>query len=223
MNYHALAIDGPAGAGKSTVAKLLAKKLGYIYIDTGAMYRAVTLKALELEVDIDDPQAFGFLKETDMAFNDGILYVNGEDVSLKIRSNAISNNVSIVASHIPVRNQLVVIQQQIAARANVVMDGRDIGTVVLPNADLKIFLTATVEERARRRHNENLSLGIKSDINLLIQEIERRDRIDSTRSYNPLRQAEDAVYLDTTNLDINQVTEKIYDMFIKAIGRKRNN
>ena len=124
---------------------------------------------------------------------------------------------------LPVRNQLVVIQQQIAARANVVMDGRDIGTVVLPNADLKIFLTATVEERARRRHNENLSLGIKSDINLLIQEIERRDRIDSTRSYNPLRQAEDAVYLDTTNLDINQVTEKIYDMFIKAIGRKRNN
>ncbi|MDD4184656.1 MAG: (d)CMP kinase, partial [Candidatus Izemoplasmatales bacterium] len=130
---------------------------------------------------------------------------------------------SVVAMHIPVRNQLVEIQQQIANDTNVVMDGRDIGTVVLPNADLKIFMTASVEERARRRHEENLSLGIESDLKRLIKEIERRDRIDSSRNYNPLRQAEDAIYLDTSNLDINQVANTIYDMFIKAIGIMRRN
>lgn len=222
MNYHALAIDGPAGAGKSTVAKLVAEKLGYVYVDTGAMYRATTLKALELRIDIDDPEAFGFLKDTDIAFVDGVLLVDGVDVTTKIRSNLVSNNVSVVASHIPVRNQLVAIQQGIAAKADVVMDGRDIGTVVLPDADLKIFMTASVNERARRRHEENLSLGIESDLNKLIREIERRDRIDSSRSYNPLRQAEDAIFLDTSNLDINQVANTIYDMFIKEIGTKRS-
>ncbi|MFA5466878.1 MAG: (d)CMP kinase [Candidatus Izemoplasmatales bacterium] len=223
MKYHALAIDGPAGAGKSTVAKLLAKKLGYVYIDTGAMYRATTLKALEKHIDLDDPDAFGFLKDTKMVFHDGVLFMDDEDVTKKIRSNAVSNNVSVVAMHIPVRNQLVEIQQQIAKDTNVVMDGRDIGTVVLPNADLKIFMTASVEERARRRHEENQSLGIESDLKRLIKEIERRDRIDSSRNYNPLRQAEDAIYLDTSNLDINQVANTIYDMFIKAIGIMRRN
>lgn len=222
MKHHALAIDGPAGAGKSTVAKMLAKRLGYTYIDTGAMYRATTLKALKLKIDLEDPEAFRFLDETTMEFRDGVLYMDGEDVTNKIRANAVSNNVSVVASHIPVRNRLVELQQKIARGANVVMDGRDIGTVVLPAADLKIFMTATVEERARRRHEENLMLGIDSDLNRLIREIERRDRIDSSRSYNPLKQAEDAVYLDTSHLDIKAVAQTIYDMFIKAIDTKRS-
>lgn len=215
MKRHALAIDGPAGAGKSTVAKMLAERLGYVYIDTGAMYRAATYKALKLKVELNDPEAFGFLQDTDMTFVDSVLYLDGENVGASIRSAAVTSSVSIVASHIKVRNQLVSIQQQIARDADVVMDGRDIGTVVLPDADLKIYMTATVEERARRRHEENLANGRESDLLKIQKDIERRDRIDSTRIYNPLKQAEDAVYLDTSHLDIKAVADTIYDMFTK--------
>jgi len=222
MKYNALAIDGPAGAGKSTVAKLVAKRLGYVYIDTGAMYRATTLKALRLKVDLEDPNQFGFLERTTMRFRDGILYMDGEDIMKEIRSNQVSNNVSVVSSHIPVRNQLVSLQQEIARHDNVVMDGRDIGTVVLPDADLKIYMTASVEERARRRHEENLSLGIESDYETLKQEIIWRDKYDSSRSYNPLKQAKDAIYLDTSDHDINAVADMIYTMFIKVISAKRS-
>ncbi|MGD9909950.1 MAG: (d)CMP kinase [Candidatus Izemoplasmatales bacterium] len=220
MNYHALAIDGPAGAGKSSVAKIVAQRLNYIYIDTGAMYRATTLKALKLGIDINDPLQFDFLDHTEMTFVNGVLYMDHLDVTLDIRSNDVSNNVSVVASHIPVRNKLVSIQQKISKNANVVMDGRDIGTVVLPHADLKIFMSATVEERARRRYEENIALGIKSNYEKLIQEIKRRDKIDSSRSYNPLRQAEDAIYLDTSNLNLEEVSEKIYKMFIDTLQTK---
>ncbi|HRX91943.1 MAG TPA: (d)CMP kinase [Candidatus Izemoplasmatales bacterium] len=220
MIYHALAIDGPAGAGKSTVAKLLAKRLGYTYVDTGAMYRATTLKALDMGIDIEDADKFGFLDDTLMEFKGDELYVDGKNVTREIRSNRVSNNVSVVSSHIPVRNRLVKIQQDIATRDNVVMDGRDIGTVVLPNADLKIYMTATVAERARRRHEENLANKMPSDYETLKKEIEWRDAYDSTRSYNPLRQAEDAVYLDTSEKDINQVANLIYDMFNEAINRQ---
>jgi cytidylate kinase len=222
MNHHALAIDGPAGAGKSTVAKLLAAKLGYTYIDTGAMYRATTWKALKLKVDLDDPEAFSFLDSTKMCFKDGILFLDDEDISLKIRTNLISNNVSLVSSHLPVRNKLVALQQKIAASADVVMDGRDIGTIVLPNADLKIFMTATVEERARRRYEENLATGIESDYQKILKDIEKRDKYDSTRLYNPLRQAPDAIYFDTSNLDIKAVTDTIYNQFITIINAKRS-
>lgn len=215
MKRHALAIDGPAGAGKSTVAKLLAERLGYVYIDTGAMYRAATYKALRLHVELSDPDAFGFLADTTMDFRDGILFLDGENVGQSIRSAAVTASVSVVASHIPVRNQLVALQQRIARDADVVMDGRDIGTVVLPDADLKIFMTATVEERARRRHEENLANGRESDVLKIQKDIERRDRIDSSRAYNPLRQAEDAVFLDTSNLDIIAVADRIYDMFTR--------
>ncbi|HAQ57111.1 MAG TPA: (d)CMP kinase [Acholeplasmatales bacterium] len=215
MKRHALAIDGPAGAGKSTVAKMLAERLGYVYIDTGAMYRAATYKALKLRIDLNDPDGFGFLADTDMTFVDSILYLDGENVGQSIRSAAVTTSVSIVASHIQVRNQLVAIQQEIARNADVVMDGRDIGTVVLPDADLKIYMTATVEERARRRHEENLANGRDSDLLKIQKDIERRDRIDSTRIYNPLKQAEDAVYLDTSHLDIKAVADTIYVMFTK--------
>ena len=222
MNHHALAIDGPAGAGKSTVAKLLARKLGYTYIDTGAMYRATTYKALRLKVDLNDPEAFGFLDTTEMTFSNGLLWMDGENVAEKIRTHVVSNNVSVVASHVPVRNKLVALQQKIARTADVVMDGRDIGTVVLPDADLKIFMTATVEERARRRYEEEIANGFESDYQKILKDIERRDRIDSSRSYNPLRQAPDAVYLDTSNLDIEQVSEQIYHQFMKIIDAKRS-
>lgn len=221
MKTFAIAIDGPAGAGKSSVARLLAQRLGYIYIDTGAMYRATTYKAIRLKTDLSDPASFAFLDETEMHFIDGVLFMDGADMSKPIRTNQVSNNVSVVASHVPVRNKLVAIQQRIASGNNVVMDGRDIGAIVLPEADLKIFMTATVEERARRRYEENLRLGIESDYAKLIHEIERRDKIDSSRSYNPLKQAEDAIALDTSKLDIDQVAETIYQMFINKIQDKR--
>ncbi|MDP2425772.1 MAG: (d)CMP kinase [Candidatus Izemoplasmatales bacterium] len=220
MKYYALAIDGPAGAGKSTVAKMLAARLHYTYIDTGAMYRATTYKALKLKVDITNPDSFQFLEDTEMTFVDGVLFMDGLDVTQKIRTNQVSNNVSIVASHIPVRNKLVEIQQSISHTTNVVMDGRDIGTVVLPHADLKIYMTATVEERARRRHEENLSIGIESNYESLMKEIQRRDKIDSSRAYNPLKQAQDAIYLDTSSLDIEEVADKIYLLFQLIIDRK---
>ncbi len=222
MKYNALAIDGPAGAGKSTVAKLVAKRLGYTYIDTGAMYRATTLKALNLKVDLNDPEQFAFLNDTTMEFHDGALFMDNQDVMKQIRSNQVSSNVSVVSSHVPVRNKLVSLQQAIASSTNVVMDGRDIGTIVLPNADLKIYMTASVDERARRRHEENISLGIPSDYNRLIKDIERRDKFDSSRSYNPLKQAEDAIYLDTSDNDINAVANLIYEMFIKVLSTKRS-
>ena len=222
MRYYALAIDGPAGAGKSSVAKMLAAKLKYTYIDTGAMYRAITYKALELKIDISNPNEFDFIDKTIMEFKNDILYLDGEDVTFKIRSNDVSNNVSVVASHIPVRNKLVFLQQKIALDRNVVMDGRDIGTVVLPNADLKIYMSASVEERARRRFEENVSLGIDTDYQKLIIEIKRRDKIDSSRSYNPLKQANDAIFLDTSHLDIHEVANKIYEMFLNEIHTKRS-
>jgi CMP/dCMP kinase len=220
LKNYALAIDGPAGAGKSTIAKMLASRLGYTYIDTGAMYRATTYKALKLKIDLNNPDQFAFLNETKMEFIAGVLFLDGIDVTQKIRTNQVSNNVSVVASHIPVRNKLVEIQQTIALNTNVVMDGRDIGTVVLPHADLKIYMTASVEERARRRHEENLGIGVESDYEKLIKEIERRDRIDSSRAYNPLKQAEDAIYLDTSDLDIKAVTDKIFQLFTDIINRK---
>jgi len=220
MKTFALAIDGPAGAGKSSVAKMVANMLGYVYIDTGAMYRATTYKALKLNVNLDDPNAFSFLDETEMVFVNGVLFMDGLETTALIRSNEVSNNVSVVASHIPVRNKLVEIQQMIAKGVNVVMDGRDIGTVVLPNADLKIYMTASVQERARRRHEENLSIGIQSNYNKLIDEIQRRDKIDSSRSYNPLRQAEDSIYLDTSNMDIKEVANKIYQMFQEILEQR---
>ena len=222
MTHYALAIDGPAGAGKSSVAKMLAKRLGYIYIDTGAMYRATTHKALRLRKNIEDPQAFIFLDETTMTFKNGKLYMDGQRMVEKIRSNEVSNNVSIVASHIPVRNKLVELQQRMAENHDVVMDGRDIGTVVLPDADLKIFLTASVEERAKRRYQENVSMGIKSDLEQMKKEIARRDSIDSSRKYNPLKKAEDAIYLDTSNLDMDSVASTIYDLFINVINTKES-
>ena len=219
MSYHALAIDGPAGAGKSTIAKLLAKKLNYTYIDTGAMYRATTYKALNLGIDLSDPDSFTFLDDTEFIFVDGELFMDGKNMTKLNRTKEVSDNVSLVASHIPVRNQLVSLQQEIAENNHVVMDGRDIGTVVLTHAQLKVFLTASVKVRAQRRYDEIKRTGRKITIEDIEQEIIKRDEYDSTRLYNPLKKAEDAIEIDTSDKDIIEVVDLLYKKYTKIVNK----
>lgn len=209
-----IAIDGPAGAGKSTVAKKLAEELGYLYIDTGAMYRAVALAAMENKVAFDDAE-----KLTELAGSVGIdlkvengsykVYLDGRDVSEAIRLPEVGAAASPVSAVGGVREHLVRKQQQLAEKNRVIMDGRDIGTVVLPNADLKVFLTASVEVRAKRRFDELTAKGIACDLSKVQADIAERDYRDSHREVSPLRQAADAVLLNTDNLSIEQVTAKI--------------
>jgi CMP/dCMP kinase len=210
----AIAIDGPAAAGKSTVAKIVASKLSYIYIDTGAMYRAITLKALENSVDVHDENSLEvLLKSTDIKLiqqEDGQrVLLDGRDVTTEIRSKEVTNNVSYVSQHPKVRVDMVNRQQKLAELRGVVMDGRDIGTKVIPDAEVKIFLVASVEERAKRRHTENLNKGFPSDLEELKKDIEKRDLIDSQRDASPLVKAEDAIEIDTTSLTIEEVAEGI--------------
>lgn len=209
-----IAIDGPASAGKSTVAKILAKKNGYIYCDTGAMYRALTLAAINNKIDMDSEEALmSLLNQLSISFTqekDGQhVHLNDKDVTNEIRSNDVTNSVSKVSAYKTIREEMVIRQQKFADSSSIVMDGRDIGTVVLPNADLKIFLVASVTERAERRYKENLSKGIESDFEKLKQEIADRDHYDSTRKNSPLVQAEDAILVDTSGLTIDEVVEKI--------------
>jgi cytidylate kinase len=211
MNVVQIAIDGPAGAGKSTIAKRLAEQLDFTYIDTGAMYRGITLKAKMLSIPYEDEKRFDFVTKTVFAFDHGKLIMDGKDVSTEIRTNEISNNVSLVSSYHFVREQLVLVQQKMALAQNVVMDGRDIGYHVLPNATHKFFLTASIEERAIRRYYDNKKRGIKSNIEKLKEEIARRDYLDTTREHSPLRPADDAIIIDTSHLSIDQVIATITD------------
>lgn len=209
-----IAIDGPASAGKSTIAKLVAKKLGYVYCDTGAMYRTVTLMALRNGVAPDDAkQVTALLPKLEFKFvptADGqLVYMNGEDVSLAIRQEDVTNNASAVSAIPAVREDLTRRQREIAAEGNIVMDGRDIGTTVLPNAELKVFMIASVAERARRRFLDNQSKGIDVSIETLEEEIATRDHKDSTRKTSPLRQADDAILIDTTKMTIDEVVNQI--------------
>ncbi|RRG07168.1 MAG: (d)CMP kinase [Lactobacillus sp.] len=209
-----IAIDGPASAGKSTVAKLVAKQLHYTYCDTGAMYRALTLAAMQKQIDLhDEPAVLAVLAEITISFKPGKpeqqVFVNEQEVTQAIRQPDVTNNVSTVAALGGVRQQLVQHQQKIAAAGGIVMDGRDIGTAVLPNAAVKIFLVASVAERAQRRYAENIRKGIDTPLAVLQQEIEVRDKKDSTRAVSPLTQAKDAVLVDTTALSIEQVVAKI--------------
>jgi CMP/dCMP kinase len=209
-----IAIDGPAGAGKSTIAKIVAEKLTFTYIDTGAMYRAVTYKALQNKVAFHDGQALeAMLKDTTIDLkpseNGQLVFVDGIDVSAPIRSNEVTSNVSEVAAHANIREILVAMQKQLADAGAIVMDGRDIGTHVLKEAELKVFMSATVEERARRRQLDNERRGIASTIESLMEDIARRDKYDSEREASPLVQAEDAIYLDTTNLTIDEAANEI--------------
>ena len=204
-----IAIDGPAASGKSTVATIVANKLGYTHIDTGSMYRAITLVALEQEIDINDESNFGFVKDLTFAFIDDRLHMNGRDVSKDIRKHNVSNNVSLVSSYISVRKECVKFQRTIAEREDTVMDGRDIGTVVLPDADFKFFLVASIEKRARRRYEDNLKRGIQSDIEIIKEKIAARDHFDSNRKHSPLKPADDAFIIDTSDLTIEQVVALI--------------
>lgn len=211
-----IAIDGPSGAGKSTVAKLLAEKLGFEYLDTGAMYRACTIKALELGIELENEENYKFLEDTVIEFRNHVIFLDGKDVSKEIRSIEVTKNVSLVCSFKYVREKMVELQRKIGETQNIIMDGRDIGTVVLPNANLKVYLDATSLVRGKRRLAERIAAGME-DIGLeeTIKEIELRDYKDSHRENSPLCKAEDAVYLDTSDLSVSQVVDAITILVLK--------
>ncbi|RIW33168.1 (d)CMP kinase [Bacillus salacetis] len=218
-----IAIDGPAAAGKSTVAKIVAEKLSYVYIDTGAMYRSITYKAIENGVDLNDEENLHeLLLETKIELAPGsdgqLVYVDGREVTGEIRQNEVTNSVSIAAKHRLVREEMVKRQQELANEGGVVMDGRDIGTHVIPDAEVKVFLLASVDERAKRRHSENKKKNIPSDLEKLKSEIAQRDKLDSEREVSPLKKADDAVEIDTTSLGINDVADKILSLAAERTG-----
>lgn len=211
-----VAVDGPAGSGKSTISKKAAQILGFEYIDTGAMYRALTLKVLNKGLDPQKKEeVISLLKDTDIDFIDNHIYLDGEMVDDEIRQNIISQNVSYIAAIKEVREAMVKIQQKMAKYKSVIMDGRDIITVVLPNADFKVFVNASVEERSRRRYKELIEKGEK-DITLdqVMEDIERRDYIDSNREIAPLVKTEDSYLLDTTGYTIGESVDLLVS-FIK--------
>ena len=219
-----IAIDGPAAAGKSTVAKLVASRLNYLYIDTGAMYRAFTWYALEKGVDCKDEKACNALiEEVSIDLKPGhVVLCNGTDVSEAIRQPRVSSNVSYIASYKEIRLFLVEQQRVLAEKTNVVMDGRDIGTYVLPNADVKIYQIASVETRAVRRYDENISKGIECTYEEIENDVRTRDYIDSHREFAPLKPAHDSVLLDTSYLTIEESVDKVIEIVCKKIGEITN-
>ena len=223
MKQIQIAIEGPASSGKSTVAKIIAKDFNYTYLDTGAMYRAATYLALRNHLTENDADKIVTLLETySVSFGrsesgEQLVFVGDVDVTHPIRENEVTNNVSWVAAIPEVREKLVHLQQLIAAQGGIVMDGRDIGTVVLPDAELKIFLVASVEERAERRYKENLEKGIPTDLETLKKEIAERDYKDSHREVSPLKPAADSIHFDTTGIGIAEVVKFIEEKAKKII------
>lgn len=218
MEKHAfnIAIDGPAGAGKSTIAKMVAKKLGFIYVDTGAMYRAIALYMLREGIDPSDEAAVSEAVEQvniTIRYQDGAQQVllNGEDVSGRIRTEEVGNTASVTSVYPAVRAHLLKLQRELAASADVLMDGRDIGTCILPNADVKIFLTASARVRAMRRYKELTEKGTMCNLEEIEQDIIERDSRDMNRAVAPLKQAEDAVLVDSSELTIDEVVQAIID------------
>jgi cytidylate kinase len=215
-----VAIDGPAGAGKSTIAKIIGEKFNLMYINTGAMYRAVTLKAMEANISENNVEDLVKIVESlEMHFEEDRLFVNNEDFTDMINMPIISNNVSKYAAIPEVREILVKLQQNIAKKFNVIMDGRDIGTVVLKDATFKFYLTAGSEERAKRRYDELISKAIEVDYNTILEDIIKRDYIDTHRAVNPLTKAKDAIEIDSSALDIDGVVETM----VGHINSKINN
>lgn len=206
-----IAIDGPSAAGKSTIAKRLAKKLNYVHLDSGAMYRCVAYKALISQISWDDEAALvDMIDHTQIVLTaDGRVILDGTDVSKEIRANEISMGASRVSIHEQVRARLVERQKQMAKEKGIIMDGRDIGTVVLKDAELKVFLTASAEARARRRCKENAEKGIESDFEKITEQIRQRDYQDTHRAHSPLVKAEDAIEIDSSDLSIDEVTNRI--------------
>lgn len=221
MSKLIIAIDGPAASGKSTVSKVVAKKLGLSYIDTGAMYRCMTLFTLRNNISPDDEDAIReLLPDCNIVFEGSKCIMNGEDVSLAIRQNDVTLHVSQVCAYKDVREHMVKLQRKMGEAGNVILDGRDIGTNVFPNADVKIFLSAPVKARALRRFLENKAKGIHISYDDLVLDLERRDYADSTRAIAPLRQAEDAIYLDNSNLNIEETANKIVEIIKEKTGGK---
>ena len=210
MKNLVIAVDGPAGAGKSTIAKIIAKRLNINYIDTGAMYRAVTLKCLQNNVDVKDENAvIEMAKKTSIDFRDNNIYLNGEILKDEIRTMEVSNNVSNVAKIKEVRYLMVDVQRNIGKVSSVILDGRDIGSYVFPNADYKFFLVATPEERGKRRYKELVNKGYDVNLEEIISDIIKRDEIDSNREFAPLVKADDAIEIDTTGKSINEVVQSV--------------
>ena len=214
VKNYSIAIDGPSASGKSTVAKLIAKKLNFTYIDTGAMYRAFTLAVIEANLDPkSEKESDSLIGKISISFDEvNHITLNDVDVSQRVRENDVANNVSYIASYKNIRLHLVDLQRKIAENKSVVMDGRDIGTYVLPNADLKIYQVATAEERAKRRYKENLEKGIETTYEDCLKNINTRDFIDSHRSFCPLHPAEDSVEVNTTNMSIEEVVDTIINI-----------
>ena len=220
MSYYSIAIDGPAASGKSTAAKAVSKALGFLYVDTGAMYRAFTLYMIENNLDTkSEEDARSLLSSLELKEDrDGHIYLNGRDVTSRVREEDVTRLVSYACAHKCVREKLVDIQQEIAKNESVVMDGRDIGTVVLPHATLKIYQVASVDSRALRRYKEDVAHHRNVTLEEIKKDIERRDYIDSHRENSPLRPAEDAIFLDTSDLTIQEEIDAIISLFRKKVG-----
>jgi cytidylate kinase len=219
MDKFIVAIDGPAGSGKSTIAKIIAKDFGFTYLDTGAMYRMVTLYILQKGIPANDREKIvESLDEITLDIQENRFYLNGKDVSEEIRTPEVTSSVSPVSAIKEVREKLVDLQREISLGKKVILDGRDIGTVVFPNAELKIFLVASAEERARRRLKEFSEKGIEINYEEVLKGIVERDYIDSTRKESPLKKAQDAIELDTSSLNIEEVVEKISALVEKRLG-----
>lgn len=219
-----IAIDGPAASGKSTTARLLAKKLGYLYIDTGAMYRAATLAVIKENIDVNDEDAvYRCIKNTDIELRNNRkgrrTWLNGTDVTGLIRAPEVEKVISKISAYAEVRRILVEKQRRMAAGGGVVMDGRDIGTVVLKDAELKVFIIASIKERAKRRMGEMERKGLRMTPAEIEKEIERRDRLDSTRAHAPLKKAPDARELDTSNLTVEQQVDIVYNWAKEIISQ----
>ena len=214
---HNVAIDGPAGAGKSTIAKRIARRLGYIYVDTGAMYRAMAYYLIQNQVDAADQEAIAAAcqhADISICYQDGeqVVLLNGENVNAYLRTESVGNMASVSSVVPEVRKKLVELQQKLARETDVVMDGRDIGTVVLPDADVKVYLTASVETRAKRRFLELQEKGEPANLAKIAADIEDRDYRDMHRDISPLRQAEDATLVDSSDMTIDQVVERILEL-----------
>ncbi|MBU3706531.1 MAG: (d)CMP kinase [Mycobacterium sp.] len=223
MSGVVIAIDGPAGTGKSSVSRGLARKLGARYLDTGSMYRIVTLAMLRAGVDLTDPQAIAAASDVALTVGDDPdteqALLGAEDVTAAIRTDEVTRAVSAVSAVPAVRSKLVRLQQEVArGHGSVVVEGRDIGTVVLPDADLKIFLTASAETRARRRNEQNIAAGLADDYETVLADVQRRDHLDSTRTVSPLRAADDAVVVDTSEMSRDEVIDRLYRLVSERTG-----
>ena len=227
MSGPIIAIDGPAGTGKSSVSRGLAREIGARYLDTGSMYRIVTLALVRAGVDLDDPGAIAAAADVPLAVgydpDTEAAFLGGEDVSALIRGDEVTRAVSAVSAVPAVRTRLVGIQRELAAGPEaVVVEGRDIGTVVLPHADVKIFLTASAETRARRRNDQNIAAGLPDDYETVLADVRRRDHLDSSRAVSPLRAADDAVVVDTSDMNQTEVIAALRDLVERLRGHREN-